>query len=319
MRANFDAQPHCAEFTVQRLAADCTQPDTFIQNYLKPGVPVVITGLLGQDAAWTVDFLRQHLGDRTFPVRHYGRDRYQQDKRTWDTVGSGVNVRTLTFNDYAALLENGEAHDQDLYLARSALTHTPLAQAPALVQAEQRLGFTSPVTALNLWVGPSGHISCLHYDPMDGTLMQLQGSKHIILFPPDQLYNLYPFAVMNHLWYGLRRRAVYSQVYPDRPDFDSFPRFQEALRHRQDVTLKPGEILFIPSGWWHEVSSVGAGAVLSINRWWNVPWGRSLRTWSKWRAHLGSVMAVPHTLREVLPGLVSATREYTLKELLQRL
>ncbi len=184
--------------------------------------------------------------------------------------GSGVNIRNLTFNDYAALLQSGEAHDQDLYLARSALTHTPLAQAPALVQAEQQLGFTRPVTALNLWVGPSGHISCLHYDPMDGTLMQLQGSKHIILFPPNQLYNLYPFAVINHLRYGLRRRAVYSQVYPDRPDFESFPRFREALRHRQDVTLRPGEILFIPCGWWHEVSSVGSGAVLSINRWWNV-------------------------------------------------
>jgi len=290
----------------------------FQRHYLRPGKPVVITGLLQHQEPWTLEFLCQHLGNSVFPVRQYGRDRYQQDKREWADMGSGVTVHSLSFREYADLIRSGQAYEQDLYLARCGLQGTPLEQAAVLTQAESALGLSGSVTPLNLWCGPAGHTSCLHYDPMDGTLMQLVGTKQIILFPPSQLYNLHPFSVWNHLLHGAKRRAVYSQVYPNRPDFESFPRLQEALPYRIDVTLNPGEILFIPSGWWHEVTSVGEGLVCSVNRWWNVPWGRSLRNWSKWRAHLGSVLGLPHVFSNLISALPTAAREQKLKEIIQR-
>jgi lysine-specific demethylase 8/hypoxia-inducible factor 1-alpha inhibitor (HIF hydroxylase) len=290
----------------------------FQDQYFRPGVPIVVTGLLANQEPWTLDFLCQHLGEAVFPVRQYGRDRYQQDKRDWADMGSGVTVHSISFREYADLIRSGEAYKQDLYLARCSLKGTTLEQAPILTDAESTLGLFGSVTPLNLWCGPAGHTSCLHYDPMDGTLMQLVGTKQVTLFPPSQLYNLHPFSVWNHLLHGAKRRAVYSQVYPNRPDFESFPRFREALPHRIDVTLNPGEILLIPAGWWHEVTSVGNGLVCSVNRWWNVPGGRSLRNWSKWRAHLGSILGLPHVFWNLVSTLPTAARGQKLKEIIQR-
>jgi hypothetical protein len=35
------------------------------------------------------------------PVRQYGRDRYQQDKRAWADMGSGVALKNLAFKNLA--------------------------------------------------------------------------------------------------------------------------------------------------------------------------------------------------------------------------
>lgn len=305
---------------VARLDAQHLTADYFFHQYQKPGEPVILTGLLQDFSTWTIDFLEQQLSDRTFPVRHYGQDRYQQDKRQWTTTGSGVKAIQLPFRQYLQQLRSGEAAAQDLYLARCALNNTPLAKSELVTQTEQQLGLCWPATALNLWLGPGGHTSCLHYDPMDGTLTQLIGQKRIILFPPDQLYNLYPISVLSHLRYGLKLRSVYSQVYPDNPDLQAFPRFAQAQQHRYETVLQPGEILFIPAGWWHEVQTLGSDIACSTNRFWHVyPLTRSFRLWSKWRAHLGGLFALPHTLRQWLSAIASPDRQQKLRQLFQQL
>lgn len=305
--------------SIPRLDGATLTPAQFFQHYQQPGRPVVIPGLLTAEPAWDLDYLMQKMGDRRFPLRFYGRNYGQQDKRQWTRTGSGVESRSMAFSQYAQLLQNGEALANDIYLARCTFADTPLGQTPVLAQAEQHLGLTLPATGLNLWVGPGGHTSALHYDPMDGTLMQLHGSKRVLMFPPDQLYNLYPFSVWNHLLHGLKRRAVYSQVHPERPDLEAFPRFKQALPHGYEVVLNPGDILFIPSGWWHEISAMGNGTVTSVNRFWHVlPWARSLRLWSKWRIHLGGVLAAPHIAYNWASAMVSSDREQQLKQLMQR-
>jgi len=304
---------------VLRVDAQNLTQRQFWQQYLAPGKPVVVTGLL-DGLNWNLDFLLKNLGNLTFPVRHYGRDRYQRDKRTWETIGSGVPTHSINFARYVRMLRSGEAQEKDAYLGRCSLKGTLLEDAPQIRQAEARLGLRLPVTAINLWVGPGGHTSALHYDPMDGTLMQIQGDKQVILFPPSQLYNLYPFPLVNYLRYGMKRRALYSQVYPDRPDFEAFPRYREALNHCQMTVVKAGETLFIPAGWWHEVSSLGIDAVCSVNRFWNVlPLSRALTNWSKWRAHLGFVLAMPHLLGSLAGAIASADREQAFRKIMQRL
>lgn len=305
--------------TIDRIEAEFLTESVFFEKYQKKGIPVVIQGLLGK-VDWNLDYLCQKLENAEFPVRYYGKERYKQDKREWNSIGSGVESKTLRFTEYAELLRNGEAKENDIYLARCALINTPLDQSPIVIQAETHLGLKLPAIPISLWVGPGGHTSCLHYDPMDGTLMQMHGSKRVILFPPSQLNNLYPFSVWNHLRYGLKHRAVYSQVYPERPDFESFPNYKYALEHCYEVILEQGEVLFIPSGWWHEVTSLGNSMVCSVNRWWHVyPMSRSLRLWSKWRAHFGSVLAFPHILWNLLMALKSKQRIGELSKLRQRL
>ena len=293
--------------------------DLIHKQYLQQGKPILIKGLLKNSESWSLEFLREQLSTQIFPMRQYGRERYQQDKRQWKDMGSGVSVISLTFETYANLINNGDAHKYDLYLARCSLKGTSLEKVPVLDQVEQQLHLSTPVTHHNLWCGPAGHTSCLHYDPMDGTLVQLSGTKQVILFPPSQLYNLYPFSVWNHLMYGAKRRAVYSKVYPDNPDLKAFPKFKVAMPYRLDITLQPGEMLFIPAGWWHEIISVGNGMVCSINRWWNVPLSRTFSNWSKLRAHVGSLLGMPHMFLNFANAMTSPnSRQKKLRELIQR-
>jgi len=294
-------------------------PTDFHQRYRNPGIPIAIRGLITLSPEWDLNFLCQYLNDQVFPIRHYGRERYQQDKRTWSSSGSGVDAHCMTFADYTALIKSGEAYRQDLYLARCSLKETPLAVASNVKQAEDWLGLKFPATYLNLWVGPGGHTSSLHYDPMDGILMQLHGCKKVLLFPPSQTYNLYPIPVYKQLRHGLKLRAVYSQVYPENPDFEAFPKFQEAAKQVREVILEPGDVLFLPAGWWHEVISLGEDMVCSINRFWHVfPLSRAFRSWNKWRAHLASVCAGPQTLWNIASAYSSRDSKQELQKLIQR-
>jgi lysine-specific demethylase 8/hypoxia-inducible factor 1-alpha inhibitor (HIF hydroxylase) len=282
--------------SIDRIPAATLTPKQFFEKYQRPGIPVIITDLLAE-SDWDLDFLLQHLSQQTFPVRCYGRDRYQQDKRQWTEIGSGTKPQPMTFAAYAAALRSSEAAKADMYLAKYPLKHTPLGDRASFAALHDRLGLQFPATGLNLWVGPTNHVEPLHYDPTDGTLMQLHGEKKLLLFPPSQLPNLYPFSIAVHLRHGTKLRSWFSQVYPEKPDFKAFPRLKTALEQGHEVILRQGEMIFLPVGWWHQVTALGDGMSCSVNQFWHVyPWGRALRSRAKWRAHLGSVLAVPHSL-----------------------
>jgi hypothetical protein len=311
---------HSAVRSICRVPASTITASTFGEHYQKKGTPVVITGLVDAEPVWDLDYLCQTLGNHYFPLRHYGRDRYQQDKRQWTSIGSGVFVQSLRFVDYADMIRSGEAREQDIYLGRCSLSETPLADAISPRHVEESLGLRFPATGVNLWMGSGDHTSCLHYDPMDSVIMQMYGKKQVTLFPPSQLYNLYPFPMAVQIQRGLALRPGYSQVYPNQPDFEAFPRLREALRYRYDLTLSPGDVLFIPAGWWHEITTVGEGMVCSLNRFWHViPLSRALRSWNKWRIHLGSLCASPHIVRTFAGAIMSGDRQKELGKLLQKL
>lgn len=305
---------------VDRIHISTFSSQDFRRYYQNPGIPVIVGGLLNAEPQWDLDYLCQCLGNQVFPIRRYGQSRYQQDKRQWTSSGSGVEAHSMTFSEYATCLRAGVAKQQDLYLARCSLKQTPLESGHSLYQAEAWFNLKFPATPLNLWVGVGGHTSCLHYDPMDGLLMQLHGAKKILLFPPHQTYNLYPIPIYKQFRHGLKLRPVYSQVYPESPDLQAFPRFSETQPHCLEGILHPGEILFLPCGWWHEVTSLGDGVVCSVNRFWNVlPLSRAFSQWNKWRAHLGSFLAAPHVISGVISARLHPNASNELKKLIQRL
>ncbi|WNZ23731.1 cupin-like domain-containing protein [Leptolyngbya sp. NK1-12] len=316
-----------AALAIERISFAHLTAANFAQRYQKRGIPVIITDLLQPEWDWNLDYLCQQLGEQKFLLRYYGKERYQQDKREWTSIGSGVQTQSQSFTDYAELLRNRTAHEQDIYLAKCSLQETPLADTEAMQTLSTglaRLGLQQPASSFNLWVGPAGHMECLHYDAMDGTLVQLHGSKRVVLFPPGQTFNLYPYPFYAHLWHGLRLRSWFSRVYPDRPDFEAFPKLRQALQHKYEVILQPGEVLYIPAGWWHEVTSLsdelGDEMVCSVNRFWRVyPTPRAVWLWGRWRAYLGSICAIPHVVGSLALALVSRDRKQKVKEILQML
>jgi lysine-specific demethylase 8 len=146
------------------------------------------------------------------------------------------------------------------------MNQVPLKLFPALLREfdTSRLRVT-PIRALNVWVGASTR-SGLHFDSADNMFAQMYGAKRVILISPRYSRRLYPF----------EDNPSKSQVDPENPDLERFPRFANCPRLECD--LQPGDLLYIPRGWWHFLAADEVS--ISVNCW----HGRSLKRRERWRS-----------------------------------
>jgi hypothetical protein len=111
----------------------------------------------------------------------------------------------------------------------------------------------------NLWFGQANHATILHFDFSHNFLAQIMGRKYIRLFSPHDSAYLYPCAPETQM------PAHYSQILDiDNVENNLFPKFKYA--NPLKGTIYPGDIIFIPSGWWHDIRSLDIA--ISINFWW---------------------------------------------------
>jgi hypothetical protein len=126
---------------------------------------------------------------------------------------------------------------------------------------------TDPVDVL-LWCGVLGTSSGLHFDLTPNCNVQVVGQKHFILCPPSQAR-----------WLYRTHGGAHCRFDPNVPDFDRFP-----LARRADFwrcTLRVGESLYIPAGWFHQVTVTSAWA-LNVNFFWPRPFPQGLLTPTLW-------------------------------------
>lgn len=107
-----------------------------------------------------------------------------------------------------------------------------------------------------LWLGTASDepVTGLHRDARPVLLAQVIGRKRLVMYPAHQADALYPRRSHND---------YYQQCWvdPEAPDLVRFPRFPEAMP--LDVVLGPGDLLYIPTGWFHYVFAVDD--VLSVS------------------------------------------------------
>ena len=115
---------------------------------------------------------------------------------------------------------------------------------------------------VSIWIGGATTATC-HFDALDNIACCVAGKRRFILFPPDQISNLYPGPLE-----PTPGGQVISLVDFKNPDFQKYPRFKDALLIAQVADLEPGDALFIPSMWWHNVESLEPYNVL-VNYWWD--------------------------------------------------
>lgn len=114
----------------------------------------------------------------------------------------------------------------------------------------------------SIWIGnPS--VASAHYDAPNNLACCVAGRRRFILFPPEQIENLYP----GPLEPTPGGQAV-SMVDFAKPDFGKYPRFRQALLAGQVADLEAGDAILYPSLWWHQVEALSSFNVL-INYWWN--------------------------------------------------
>jgi hypothetical protein len=135
-----------------------------------------------------------------------------------------------------------------------------------------------PGTEPRLWIGNAVTVAP-HFDAADNLACVAAGRRRFVLFPPDQVGNLYvgPF--------DLTPAGVPVSTVPlDAPDLGRWPRYANALAAAQVAELEPGDAIHIPYLWWHGVQSLEPLNML-VNYWWygdeiaaQHPFGALLRT-----------------------------------------
>jgi hypothetical protein len=113
----------------------------------------------------------------------------------------------------------------------------------------------------NIWIGNNTRIAA-HQDLPDNLACVAAGRRRFTVFPPNQLANLY----IGPLDFNPAGQPI-SLVDFHEPDLARFPRFEEAMAHAQVAELAPGDVLMIPSMWWHHIEALESFNVL-VNYWW---------------------------------------------------
>ncbi|MFG3052287.1 cupin-like domain-containing protein [Kitasatospora sp. NPDC048239] len=105
--------------------------------------------------------------------------------------------------------------------------------------------------AKGIFVCAAGGRTRLHVDPWasDAVLCQVTGEKRLVLYPPDAAEFLSDGEAVVDL---------------DHPDDVRFPGWR-AVRPVMDVTLSPGDAIFIPAGWFHAAVALTPSVSITWN------------------------------------------------------
>lgn len=142
------------------------------------------------------------------------------------------------------------------YLAQHDLfDQIPLLRKDFLIPDYCAIGSSEPV--VKSWIGPANTISTMHTDDKHNLLCQVLGEKLVILASPDEAANLYPYD-------GLLNNT--SQVDPEHLNFNEFP-LSKGVKFFK-LTLKAGEMLYLPKLWFHYVRSLTPS--ISVSFWFDV-------------------------------------------------
>jgi hypothetical protein len=228
--------------TIERVSG--LSRDAFLSRFYALNRPVILQGEMADWPAltrWTPEYLQAAIGAR--PVEYQGGRLLDRQFE----MHKDAHRREAPFDFFLdQILQPGAANDAYI----TAYNSERNASAFSALHPDQRFlekfldrGAAAPHGMM--WIGPGGTVTSLHHDLTNNFIAQVVGRKRIKLAPAADVGKLY-----NH-------RHVFSEITDlEDPsvDLSRYPRLA-ALRI-YDVLLQPGEILFVPLGWWHQVKAL---------------------------------------------------------------
>jgi hypothetical protein len=113
-----------------------------------------------------------------------------------------------------------------------------------------------------IWIGHASNVSS-HYDTMDNLACVVAGTRRFTLFSPQSIDKLY-VGPIDHTLAGQPVSIAASSA----PDAQRFPLFEQIKDQALVAELQPGDALYLPKLWWHQVESTAPFNVL-VNYWWD--------------------------------------------------
>jgi len=229
-------------------------PDEIMGKVIIPNRAAILTGLIDSwpcTQKWDMEYIRQRVGKvkvqkpKESGVYHF---------LSFDSVPIDVFVESLNTT-------------KDLYLSADPImgekgSIKEECQLKALAEDIPLPDFIpkNDIYSCNLWIGPGGNRSLLHYDAWHSFLAVFSGEKRFCVYHPSQTPYLHQYSLFD-LKSLKEGKTMDSKLNPA----DIQEKYNIDVREAVgfEGTLHEGEALFIPAGTWHYVESHGLNIALN--------------------------------------------------------
>jgi len=241
------------EHTAERDLSNCD----FDRKHYQASQPVLITDGAAECPAlrnWTSELLEARLPNKTITVNSNERGVFIRNKPA--TTGS-VERRRWPFSkavELTLLDQSAKYYIQQQSIETAFPELLPDVARPHLLDPGKR------IRVANVWFGGSGCKTPLHYDRSHNFLAQIFGKKRITMFSPSTTRWSYPALE------DVNPHTSKANIFL--PDLIRFPLLAGALSTKIECEIAPGNILYIPIGWWHAGESIEVS--VSVNIWWDM-------------------------------------------------
>ncbi|TXK71549.1 cupin-like domain-containing protein [Mesonia sp. HuA40] len=220
-------------------------PKSFKENYLKPQKPLIIEkGITHWPAyqKWNLDYMVEQAGDKVVPL--------YDDRPVRHDEGFNEPHARMKLKEYVDLLKN-EPTKYRIFLWNI------LKEAPDLQNDFNypNFGVRFLKTLPMLFFGGKDSYTFMHYDIDLANIFHFHfhGEKEVILF--DQKQNDYLYKIPHSL-------IVREDIDFSNPDFKKWPALVKARGFK--ASLKHGDMLYMPEGYWHYMRYVTPGFSMSL-------------------------------------------------------
>ncbi|KAI6651776.1 Hypoxia-inducible factor 1-alpha inhibitor [Oopsacas minuta] len=259
---------------ISRISVDSPE----LKDYLYKELPVVIEGsnLVGPALEkWDLGYLTENLGDRGLynvmqtkghqMFKYFDQNKVTQLKGKMEFVLE-ASTDEMKFQEFVKRIQLPQRGRDTYSYLQQPLNDTV---GPNIFSDFRRFNWElvkrwsgdmkwGSLTNNMLLIGEPGNITPVHYDEQQNLFCQVGGEKRCLLFHPRHFDKLYPYPV----YHPCDRQ---SKVNLRAPDLSLYPLVSQL--EGMECVLSPGDVLYIPIYWWHQIESLEPDLTTSITFW----------------------------------------------------
>lgn len=221
----------------------------FLENYYAKNTPLILTEMMHDWQAmswWSPEFFKTNYGNCQVEITS---DRNSDPDYEINTYN---HKKVVTMSQYVDMIVNG-GETNDYYINANNKNLEQEEFKPLLKDIKilpEFLDSNNTSQRIFFWFGPAGTITPLHHDTMNLMMAHVYGRKRWRLISPNYSPLLY-----NDI-------GVFSKIDLENPNYNQYPLFKDV--DVIETILEPGEIIFVPVGWWHQVKGLDTNIAVSF-------------------------------------------------------
>lgn len=247
---------------------DLSSPSQFIREVVEPCLPVVMRGLVGgwpavHAATRSAEDFQGYLtrfdnggqteafvGDPKIAGKYYYTD---------DLKGFNFERRRMSFAEAVAAIvaTHGRSETPTMYVGS-----VPVNDYLPGFAAQNVLQVLPAHVTPRIWLGHPSNVSA-HFDAFDNVACVVAGARRFTLFPPETIEGLYVGPLDNTM---AGQPVSLAASAPE--DDERYPLFRRIRERALRAELRPGDGIYIPKLWWHQIESTASFNGL-VNYWWD--------------------------------------------------